>query len=92
MDDLRLLKTRHLCAHPSGHRATAEEARDVITSVIDIVLARPALLGMVAVTALLDRLEGQLFFPNTNGVAQTVRAEMGQLQPGLYRGRSIRAH
>lgn len=23
-----VLKTRHLCAHPSGHKGTAEEARD----------------------------------------------------------------
>ena len=80
-----LLKLRHLCAHPSGHEGTAEEAREVITSVIDFVLSRQALLGMIAVTALLERLEGPFFFPNPAQPADTVKGEIGQLQPSLYR-------
>ena len=38
------LKLRHLCAHPSGYVATAEEARAVIARVTDSVLSRPATL------------------------------------------------
>lgn len=73
-----ILKIRHLCAHPSGHTGTAEEARDAIATMIDLVLSRPAAMGIAGVTNLLDRLAGPNFFPNPTGdsIARTVRAEM----------------
>lgn len=82
-----VLKTRHLCAHPSGHRGTAEEARDAITSVVDLILARPALIGMAGVTTLVDRLSGPNFFPNPKlaaSVDATVRQEVSILNPALF--------
>ncbi|HEX8450875.1 MAG TPA: hypothetical protein VF647_02195 [Longimicrobium sp.] len=84
---LRLVqKARHLCAHPSGHKGTAEEARDAITTVIDLVMSREGLLGMVGVTELLVRLAGPHFFPNPGdqeSVRATVKTELAILSPAL---------
>lgn len=73
-----ILKIRHLCAHPSGHGGTAEEARDAIATMIDLVLSRPAAMGIAGVTNLLDRLAGPNFFPNqtSDSIARTVHSEM----------------
>lgn len=57
------LSTRHLCGHPSGHSGSPEEARAAITTMVDLVMSRPAVLGMTAVTGLLDRLLKPNFFP-----------------------------
>ena len=58
-----LLETRNLNAHPSGHRSSAEEARDAITAMIDIILSRPGLMGAVAAKALVARVPKHAFFP-----------------------------
>jgi hypothetical protein len=85
-----LLKTRHLCAHPSGHTSTAEEAREVITSIIDLILSRPALFGMIAVSELLVRLGGTMFFPKPDQPTPTVSAEIEALQPSLYKALAVK--
>lgn len=80
-----LLKTRHLCAHPSGHVSTAEEAREVITSIVDLVLSRPALFGMTGVSEIIARLTSEVFFPNANQSVSIVASEIAALQPTLYK-------
>jgi hypothetical protein len=85
-----LLDLRHLCAHPSGHRGSAEEAREAICSITDLVLARTGQLGMAGVTHIMDRLDGPLFFPNPDRVADTVRGELANLQPTLLRAVTTR--
>jgi hypothetical protein len=89
---LRLsLSLRHLCAHASGHRATAEEARETICTMADLILSRPALMGMVAVDGLVDRVEGPAFFPGGPGGTQpTVAAELAQIHPTFLRALSTR--
>jgi len=80
-----LLKLRHLCAHPSGHAGTAEEARECISSLVDIVFSRPPLMGLTGVTELLQRLKGVNFFPSISDQAKTVAAsktELDVLLPG----------
>lgn len=66
-----LFDVRNLCAHPSGHIGTAEEARDAMTTVIDFILSRPALMGMTGISTLLDRLKSPNFFPNINAWKKT---------------------
>lgn len=85
-----LLKTRHLCAHPSGHASTAEEAREVIASIVDLILSRPALFGMIAVSEIFARLAGAVFFPNPNQAAPTVALEIQALQPSLYKALAVK--
>ncbi len=79
------LKLRHLCAHPSGYVATAEEARAVIARVTDSVLSRPATLGMVFVDQLLQRLRSEHFFPaqDVESVTKTLGHELSVMSPGL---------
>ena len=84
---LLLLKTRHLCAHPSGHKGTPEEARDAIASVIELILSRPALMGINGVLLLIDRLAGPMFFPNItddNKVRATVETELLYISPDSF--------
>lgn len=85
-DKLELvLKTRHLCAHPSGHPGSAEEARDAIASMIDLILSRPAAMGMAGVTSLLLRLAQPTFFPNKGNepVAKVVHHEVVRLHASI---------
>jgi hypothetical protein len=82
-----LLKTRHLCAHPSGHEGTAEEARDAISSIIDLTLSRPALMGIAGVDVLLSRLAGAHFFPKRHdltAVQAVVAQELSTISSRLY--------
>lgn len=81
-----LLKTRHLCAHPSGHAGSAEEARECIASMIDLVLARPPLMGIAAVLLLLERLNGPNFFPSADQAKcdAVVQAELAVLMPAGF--------
>lgn len=81
-----LLKTRNLCAHPSGHTGTAEEARDVITSLIDIILAQPPQLGISGVESLLKRIAGPAFLPKTllEDAKLTAKHEMQSIHPKAY--------
>jgi hypothetical protein len=82
-----LLVTRHLNAHPSGHRSSAEEARDSIASMIDIVLARPGLMGAVAAKELVSRITKQTFYPaltRPEDAFPVVRAEVRLIAPSTF--------
>ncbi len=57
-----VLQVGHLCAHPSGHRGSAEEARYIIATCIDLVLSRPPQLGGKQVEALMEKLDHPNFF------------------------------
>lgn len=54
---------RNLCAHPSGHRSSAEEARAVFSGVIDILLSKPPLLSFNYKDVLFEQLKETTFFP-----------------------------
>tara|TARA_R110002072_G_scaffold30353_3_gene94847 strand:- start:301 stop:1713 length:1413 start_codon:yes stop_codon:yes gene_type:complete len=81
-----LLKTRHLCGHPSGHSGSAEEAREVIASLIDLVLSRPPMLGLTAVTSLVKRVVRKSFFTSSGDkkVQKICREELVVIDPSLY--------
>lgn len=88
-----LLQTRHLCAHPSGHRGSPEEARDAIAAVVELVLSRPAQLGMTAIAHLEERLRSTLFFPNptdTESIQRTVATELKAISQSLLNALSSR--
>src|SRR5215831_17841529 len=82
-----LLKVRHLCAHPSGHQGSAEEARESIASLIDLVLSRQPLMGFAAVNALVEQLKQPNFFPmiaDDTRTASAVRIELQPILPASY--------
>lgn len=79
----QLLKVRHLCAHPSGHRSTAEEARECIASLVDLVLSRQPLMGVAAVTALLERLKQPHFFPMIEDESRAASLAQAEMRPLL---------
>lgn len=83
-----LLTTRNLNAHPSGHRSSAEEARDAIASIIDIVLSRPGLMGAVAAKSLVARVQKPAFYPELSSAEQAfpvVAAEVESIAPDSLR-------
>lgn len=57
---------RNLCAHPSGHKSSPEEARSVFSGVIDILLSKPPLLGINHKNVLFEQLKETTFFPDNN--------------------------
>jgi hypothetical protein len=81
-----LLSQRHLCAHPSGHAGTAEEARHVIARIVDVVLARPGAFGIVGVEDIVTRLASPLFFPKPGleTTTETVAAELKRVHATLH--------
>jgi hypothetical protein len=82
-----LQKTRHLCAHPSGHSGRAEEARDSIITIIDSLLSKPFSVGLAGVEALLDSLKSSTFFYDRNidtDVDQTIQSEIRKLHKAAY--------
>lgn len=60
---LRCLDTRNDCAHPSNFVCSPEKARDIFTSIIDILASKPILLGCRHMTNLVNQLEENSFFP-----------------------------
>ena len=82
-----LLNTRHLCAHPSGHQGSAEEAREAISSIVDLVLSRPPLMGIAGIDTLLSRISAPIFFPdrtNRTSIQEVLTAELRIINPDLY--------
>lgn len=79
-----LLDVRHLNAHPSGHRSSAEEARDAIASTITIVLKQQGLMGAVAAKDLVARISRPNFYPaltKPDDAFSTVEAETRLIAP-----------
>ncbi|OMF43340.1 hypothetical protein CXK86_27995 [Paenibacillus sp. BGI2013] len=60
---IRCLDTRNDCAHPNSFVCSPEKARDVFTSVIDILLSKPVLFGFRHMKGLIEELEEKSFFP-----------------------------
>jgi hypothetical protein len=60
---IRCLTTRHACAHPSNFVCTAEKARDIFSSIIDIIASKPSLYSYAHMNIILEKLEEKTFFP-----------------------------
>lgn len=76
LDILRQLRNKS--AHPSGHRASAEEARFVFYESINRFLSKPILTTTQLVDDILARLDDQHFFPSSsiNKIADIVKKEI----------------
>lgn len=76
LDILRQLRNKS--AHPSGHRASAEEARFVFYESINRFLSKPILTTTQLVDDILARLDDQHFFPSSsiNKIADIVEKEI----------------
>ncbi|MFJ2321216.1 hypothetical protein [Pseudomonas sp. NPDC087817] len=76
LDTLRVLRNKS--AHPSGHHASAEEARFIFFEAINRFLSKPILTTTQLIDELLARLDGKHFFPSTDiyKIASTVNKEL----------------
>lgn len=81
-----LLKLRHLCAHPSGHNGSAEEAREAVASIVDLIFGRPMFLGMTAVADIVGRLSDPHLFPNdlTEKIVEVAKHEIRVIHQNLH--------
>ena len=61
---IRCFDTRNDCAHPSNFICSAEKARDIFSSIIDIICSKPVLFGCNSIDKIISDLEGKIFFPN----------------------------
>lgn len=81
-----LLDVRNLNAHPSGHLSSAEEARHAITSIVDIVLSRPGMLGAVAAREIVKRIPKGNFYPGLRTPQESfevVSKEIESISPSI---------
>lgn len=71
----RCLDVRNDCAHPSNFKCSAEKARDVYSSIIDIICSKPVLYGCKNLNMLIDELKEETFFPviENNKVSSVVK-------------------
>ena len=60
----RCLDIRNSCAHPSDYICTAEVARYVFSTIIDILASRPALLGCQCINSIYDKINADTYFPS----------------------------
>ena len=58
----RCLDTRNDCAHPSEFICSPEKARDVYSTIIDIICSKPVLYGCNNLTNMIKQLEEDTFF------------------------------
>ena len=81
-----LFDVRNLCAHPSGHKGSPEEARHVINAVVDLIASRPGSLGMAGVEDIISRLNSPHFFPKDEPaeLLAATRQEIQKIHPSLY--------
>lgn len=59
----RCFDIRNDCAHPSGYICTAECARYVYSTIIDILASKPALLGQQYINTLYSNINSDTYFP-----------------------------
>lgn len=59
----RCLDTRNDCAHPSDFICSPEKARDIYSSIIDIICSKPVLFGCNNLTRVVEELKEKTFFP-----------------------------
>lgn len=62
----QIINHRNKAAHPSGHHASAEEARFVFFEAIDKYLSQPILNANHAVDRVIDQLPNSNYFPDNN--------------------------
>ncbi|QLJ60268.1 hypothetical protein HP475_10200 [Serratia marcescens] len=76
LDTLRVLRNKS--AHPSGHNASAEEARFIFYESINRFLSKPILTTTQLVDEILSRLDEKHFFPSTGigKISAVVRKEL----------------
>lgn len=76
LDTLRTLRNKS--AHPSGHNASAEEARFIFYEAINRFLSKPILTTTQLVDEVLSRLDETHFFPSTNikNISSVVKKEL----------------
>jgi hypothetical protein len=59
---IRCLSIRNDCAHPSNFICSAEKARDIFSSIIDIICSKPVLYGCNKLIKLIEELKDSTFF------------------------------
>ncbi|WAI86835.1 hypothetical protein SC65A3_00284 [Psychrobacter sp. SC65A.3] len=84
LDIIRQLRNKS--AHPSGHSASAEEARFVFYESINRFLSKPILTTTQLVDNILARLDDKYFFPSTNitKTSAIVKREISNLHNETY--------
>ncbi len=80
-----LLSIRHLCAHPSGHAGSPEEARSAVADSIELVMSRPPQLGGREIESLLGRITNANFFPSNGSGASVAASTSGAVRNELER-------
>ena len=77
---------RNKAAHPSGHSPTAEEARYIFRTVVDLVLSRKGLDDKHPADLILNRIDHDLFFPlkNIEKVNEVVADELAAVSDTAY--------
>lgn len=58
----RCLDTRNDCAHPSNFVCSPEKARDIYSSIIDVLASKPVLFGFKHMKNLIDEMQEKTFF------------------------------
>jgi hypothetical protein len=68
---------RHLSAHPSAHEPSSEEARYCVTEMIDQVLSKPPVSGIAHADTILDALDSDYLFSESETLIETVQRRSG---------------
>lgn len=82
----QMIDFRNKAAHPSGHYASAEEARFVYFETIDSYLSQPLLSSEDFAKAVLERLRGANYFPDSTmvNIGNAVTDELNHLNPVAF--------
>lgn len=78
----RCLDTRNDCAHPSNFICSPEKARDIYSSIIDILASKPVLFGCKHMKIIISEMKEKTFFPvveNTK-MKSIICEKLGKLQ------------
>lgn len=83
---LRCFDIRNDCAHASDFNCTPEVAREVFTTMIDILASKPILLGLNYIPEIVNKISGDLFFPRIDSkeIKDIVYSKMSTFSPKLY--------
>lgn len=82
----QMIDYRNKAAHPSGHYASAEEARFVYFEAIDGYLSKPLLQAADYAKGILERLKSGNYFPDSTmeNIGNAVGDELSHLNPAAY--------
>lgn len=83
---IQIIDRRNKAAHPSGHHASAEEARFVFFEAINEFLSKPLLGAKEVANVLIGRLGDANFFPSNaiSTIKAAVTDEIDQLNPAAF--------